>query len=103
MENEYDVRLGLGSLSPLISILTLFCLIQYRGEISILDFIINRMGLPLYSSNGIYYTMFYALIPMIIAYNISLKYPSDFEALFGKKVSQWFIIVSIVYGINVMI
>jgi hypothetical protein len=103
MNHENSGKLGIGSLSPLISVLTLFCLIQYRGEISILDIIVNYIGLPTYSASGIYYTMFYALIPMVIAYHIAIKYPWSFEALFGKKVSQWFIIVSGVYGINVII
>jgi len=103
MKNENGGKLGIGTLSPLISILTLFCLIQYRGEISILDLIIEYLGLPIYSANGIYYTVFYALIPMIVSFNIGIKYPTNFEAIFGKKIAGWFMIVSSVYGVNVII
>jgi len=97
-------KLGLGTLSLLLSIIGVVWAFTFRGGICIGDNVLNYLGLKAWSNGntGIHFTIHYSLIFFIPAFFMAVKYNDDFGAKVGKTVSMAvgiFIILS-VFGLT---
>lgn len=86
---QISKRIGLGSLSLLLSIMGVLFLFSFENKDCFGDIILNLIGLNAWS-NGIYgfhYTIFYSLIFFIPAFVLGHKFNTDLGAVSGTKMS----------------
>jgi uncharacterized membrane protein YhaH (DUF805 family) len=87
--DQISKKIGLGSLSLLLSILGILFLMSFGKEYCFGDSMLNLLGLKAWSNGayGFHITIFYSLIFFIPALALGHKFNTDLGAVAGKKIS----------------
>ncbi|MDV4152651.1 hypothetical protein R0131_17625 [Clostridium sp. AL.422] len=91
-------KIGLGSISLLLSIIGILFSFSFGDNLCYGDVILNYIGLKPWSNGntGLHYTVIYSLIFFIPAFILGYKYKNNFGAKIGKIVSLIMIIFILV-------
>lgn len=105
---QLSKKIGLGSLSLLLSVLAIVFLSSFGRNVCFGDSILNYLGLKAWSngSHGFHITIFYSLIFFIPALALGHKFNTDLGAVSGKKISLFacitIVLLSILFVISLL-
>ena len=87
--DKVERKVGLGTFSPVILILSIILSFSFGNNIVIGDLILESIGLKAWSDGhtGVHYTLFYTLLMVVLAYYIGDKYETHLWARAGKNSS----------------
>ena len=87
--NQDNKKIGLGSISLLLSIMGILFAFSFGDKVCYGDVILKYIGLKPWSdgNSGLHYTVFYSLIFFIPSFILGYKFKNNFGAKMGKIIS----------------